>query len=50
MIDDMENKIKNFQLQECSLKIDPFGSYFARNIYETVTLGLCYLYRRLNIS
>ena len=47
MIDDIENKIENLRLQECSLKNRPSWkvSQFAKNIYkmETVTSGLCYI-------
>ena len=52
MIDDIENKIENLRLQECSLKNRYFWKlvYFAKNIYEVerVTPGLCYI--NLNLS
>ena len=46
MINNIENKMENLLLQECSLKIDLLEFiYFARNIYETETVNseLCYL-------
>ena len=47
MIDDIENKIENLRLQECSLKNRSSWkvSHFTKNIYkmETVTSGLCYI-------
>ena len=47
MIDDIENKIENLRLQECSLKNRSSWkvSHFAKNVYkmETVTSGLCYI-------
>ena len=41
----LETKTETLRLQECFLIIDPFGSCFATNIYETgtVTSGLCYI-------
>ena len=46
MIDDIENKIENLQLQECSFKKSGFWKLVVSlEIYqtETVTLGLCYI-------
>ena len=47
MISNIENKIEDVRLQECSLKKQVFlgVNHFARNIYEmeTVNLGLCYI-------
>ena len=59
MINNIESKIENLWLQECSLNALVKVDYFARNIYETetVTSGLyrdsnfrIVLYRRLNLS
>ena len=46
MIDDIENKIENLQLQECSFKKSGFWKLVVSlETYqtETVTLGLCYI-------
>ena len=46
MIDDIENKKKNLQLQKCSLKLVILEvNYFTRNMYEmeTITSGLRYI-------
>ena len=45
MINNIESKIENLWLQECSLNALVKVDYFARNIYETetVTSGLCYI-------
>ena len=59
MINNIESKIENLWLQECSLYALVKVDYFARNIYETetVTSGLyrdsnfrIVLYQRLNLS
>ena len=59
MINNIESKIENLWLQECSLNALVKVDYFARNIYETetVTSGLyrdsnfrIVLYQRLNLS
>ena len=47
MIDNIESKIENLQLQKCSLKIGPFGTqlFHQKRIgnRETVPSGLCYI-------
>ena len=49
MIDDIENKIENLRLQECSLKYRSFWNLvisletYTQSEEETATSGLCYM-------